>query len=357
MRTIGFLDIETWGGNKAFAVHLFGNRAGRFEYEKTIEYSSTGSSGDEFDTIGEFYLSLPLNLLNFRIMRFPFSDKQKLKDIIPFELDGLILGGSESIVFDSIALGESDGNFDVLVACIEKNTLGDILTNLASIGIDPQVVTSLELQSVLAKGNGDVASSLMDPSSLGSGERIEAAKKELVAHTLNLRTGPFAYTKDAEKLKKGIKLTAILFLLLALVINGDLALRLITAQKETSSVRKEMRNIYAGLFPGEKKITDEIYQLKSHMKELKERGEVITGLDPLQFMLELSRRTVPGVKFDEINLDREIVTTKGEAVAMDNVEKAKAMLSEFMTDATVSDIKTSVEGKIRFTVVAKVRSS
>jgi hypothetical protein len=74
-------------------------------------------------------------------------------------------------------------------------------------------------------------------------------------------------------------------------------------------------------------------------------------------MLELSRRTVPGTKFDEINLDRESVTIKGEAAAMDSVDKVKTKLSEFMTDTTVSDVKTSVEGKIRFTIVAKVRSS
>jgi type II secretory pathway component PulL len=197
----------------------------------------------------------------------------------------------------------------------------------------------------------------MNPSRLGSDERREAAKKELAVLTLNLRTGPFAYTKDAEKLKKGIKLTAILLVLLVLVINVDLAFRLISAQEEASSMRKEMRNMYAGLFPADKKIADEIYQMKSHIKELKERGEVITGLDPLQFMLELSQRTMPGVKFDEINLDREIVTIKGEAVAMDRVDDIKTRLSEFMTDASVSDIKTSVEGKIRFTVIAKVHSS
>lgn len=357
MRRAGFIDIQNgWNGNEALTVHVFGYRAGGFEREKSVNVAPSSSAVNELGEINEFYLSLPLRLLNFRIMRFPFSDRQKLKDVIPFELDGLILGGSESVVFDPIVLGKSGNDFDVLVAYAEKKALGEILTKLTTIGIDPQVVTSVELQSVVAKGNGDIAVNLMSSSSPGFDERIEAAKKELSAHTLNLRTGTFAYTKDAERITRSFKVTALLLLLLLLVINSDLFLRVITAKREASAVRSEIRSLYAGLFPDDKKITDELYQTKSHMKELQERETVVSGVFPLRFLRDLSQRTVQDAKFDEINLEREIVTMRGEALSLESVDKMKTKLWEFLKDVSVSDVKSSVEGKVRFTIVAKVRT-
>jgi len=358
MGRAGVIDVrDGWKGNEALTIYLFGSRGGKYEFEKTVDFTPPASPANLFEDITEFYLSLPVSSLNFRMLSLPFSDSQKLKSIIPFELDGLILGGSESIVFDSVVMDQSADTHDVVVTYIERRSLREILAGLSLAGMDPQVVTSIELQAILGKADGDIASHLMSPGSLSPDERIDAAGKELISPTINLRTGPFAFTRDSEKMKKSLRVTEILAVLLALVINADLAFKIIAERKEVSGVKKEMRSLYTGLFPNDKKITDELYQLKSKMKELRERGETIAGVSPLQLMTDLAQRTVPGVKFDEMNLDREVVTVKGEAVSMESVDRVKTKLSEFLNDVTASDIKSSVEGKILFTVVAKVRPS
>jgi len=343
---------DRWDGKEPLTIHVFKSRAGRYEFEKTVDFGPSSPEG-QLNGVIEFFLSLPLHQLNFRLMQFPFSDKEKLKSVIPFELDNLILGGAENAVFDSVVLGKTNNASDLLVAYGDRKTLRDVLTRLASLGIDPQTVTSLELGAAISKGANNLGPYLMEPEGMSSEQRIELAKKELAAPTINLRTGPFAYTMDVEKTRKRLKVTATLLLLLALVINSDLVLRLIVAKKGAASMKNEMRSIYTGLFPNDKKIGDEFYQLKSHMKELGEREALLTGVSPLPFLTELSRRTLPGVRFDEISLDKDVVTIKGEANSMDDADRIKSKLSDFLRGVIVSDIKTAVDGKIRFTVVAK----
>jgi len=358
MGRAGVIDIQGgWRGHETLAIHIFNRRAGKYEFEKTIDFSPSGFLGNQLEGVTEFSLSLPLSFLNFRLLKFPFSDRQKLKGVIPFELEGLVLGGPESVTFDSLVVSQSDGAFDVLVAYVERKTLQKVLASLSSGGIDPQVITSIELRGALNKADGDIASRLVNAGSLVLDERMDVAGKELLSPIINLRTGPFAYTRDIERMKKSLRVTAILSLLLALVINVDLALTIGAERREAFAVKKDIRSSYVGLFPNDRKITDESYQLKSKMKELREREDALAGIFPLRVMLDLAQRPVQGVKFDEMSLDKEIATMKGEAVSMEGVDRMRAKLSEFLNDVMASDIKTTVDGKIRFTIVAKVRQS
>jgi type II secretory pathway component PulL len=111
--------------------------------------------------------------------------------------------------------------------------------------------------------------------------------------------------------------------------------------------------MYATLFPNEKKVTDELYQMKSHMREIKEKGDALLGVYPLQFLLDISQTTVQGVSFTEIGIDRDLSTMQGEASSMDDIDKIKARLSASRANVSVSDIKPLPTGKILFTVVVK----
>lgn len=356
MKRIGFIDLQPSSQFPfPISIYVFKDNPTGYEFESTIKYSDEGafSLSASQDDIGEFYLSLPLELLDFRIVKLPFSGTEKIRKVIPFELDSLIMDGSDSVVFDSIVLGSSDDDFRILVAYVKKEILKDILTKLASLNIDPRIVTSIELQAVIRNGEEEIAARLMNQKKLDSDERVSRSREELSAHTINLRTGLFAYTKDAEKFGKLLKLTSVLFMLLVLVINFDLTFRIITTKGETSSIKKEMRNIYTDLFPGEKKIRDELYQMKSHMKELQEKMNTLKSVSPLQLMSKLSQETIPGVVINEINIDRGLITIKGEAGSLDETGKIKIRLSEFLTDVSITDIKPSRDGKTFFTVVAK----
>lgn len=355
MGKAALIDIrDGWDGKEAIPVYIFSSRGRRYEFERTVELSVRSSLPDGIDGSSEICLSLPLSFLNFRMMKFPFREERKLRDVIPYELDGLILAGSGNVVFDQVVLGPAgNDDFDVLVTFADKKVLGDILSRLGSMNLDPQTVTSLELRGALNRRREDLGSYLIEPEELRDDGRIEAAAQEISAPTINLRTGAFARTKDAEKTKKALKMTAVLSFLLALTINADLGFRFITAKREAASLRKEIRSFYSGFFPADRKITDELSQMKSRLKELREKGDVMAGVHPLRFLMDLSRRTLTGVRIDEFDLGRELITVKGEARSIENVDEMKSRLSEFLKDAEVPDIKTSVEGRTRFTIVAK----
>lgn len=353
MRRIGFIDLES---KKSGNVYVFSGGNGRYELETSSEYSENIVSPlPGVADISEFYLSLPLELLNFRILKLPFSDRDKLLKVIPFELEGLMMESSENVIFDAVVLDGSGDTFDVLVTYIERGILKDILMKLAFLHIDPPIVTSIELQTIIRGGMEDIALRLVNADKLDRDERISVAKSELLTHTINLRRGTLAYTKDIEKTQKAMKMTVVLFVLLALVINTYLVFKIVTTKDEASSVKRELRNIYTGLFPNEKKITDELYQIKSHVKELKERGDALIGVYPLQFLLDLSQKTVPGVAFNELSMDKDLIMMKGEASSMSDVDRVKIRLSEFLTNVSASDIKPLTAEKILFTVIAKGR--
>jgi len=351
MKTIGFIDFTSEHSGE---IYVFSGRAGRFELAKVVHYAREGSSQlQELSGIGECYLSIPLEMLDFRIMKFPFSEKEKITKVIPFELGALLMEGADHVVFDAVVLGSGEDGFNVLVTYIDKGILREILSRLASLNIDPQVVTSLELQAVARNGSGDIAARLMDASPLDHDARISLAMNELSRHTINLRTGPFAYTRDRERVGKKLRVTFALSLLLALVINAYLVFGIVLARTEASFLKKDMRSIYTALFPNEKRVTDELYQLKSHMREVKDKGDALIGVYPLQLLLDLSRKTIQGVAFNEIILDRELSTMRGEASSVDDIDKIKTRLSAPQMNVSVSDIKPLPTGRILFSIVVK----
>jgi type II secretory pathway component PulL len=358
MNKVGFIDLQAKAVDKLVGnIYVFSGRPGRYELENSMEMEYAGDHAFPLDTrlVGEFYLSLPVKLLNFRVLRLPFSDREKLLKVVPFELEGLMLEGPENVVFDVTVLGPAGDAFDVLVTYVEKGLLRELLDKLSPVGIDPQVVTSIELQTGVKEGTEGIALKLIDGRSPAPEERMAAAKNELLNHTINLRTGTFSYTKDAEKVEKRVKVTSALLIALALIINAYLIFGMVIVKREVSAVKGQMRSTYSALFPAEKNVADELYQLKAHIKEMKEKGDALIGIHPLQFLLDLAQKNLQGVAFSEIALDRDIITAKGESASMDDIDKVKTRLSEFLTDVTVSDIKPSAGGKTFFTVIARGR--
>jgi type II secretory pathway component PulL len=356
MKKVGFIDLQSKTADRLTGtIHVFTGRPGSYELEKSVEYAGDRAFPLDTTDVSEFTLSLPVELLNFRVLKLPFSDREKLQKVIPFELENLMMENAENVVFGATVLGTSGDNFDVLVTYIERGVLKEILANLSSVQIDPHVVTSLELQSGVREGTEGIAQRLMNQERLTPEERTAAVKNELLNPTINLRTGPFAYTRDTEKVRKKLKITAGLLIALALLINAYLIFGILTAKSEASSVREELRSVYTALFPADKRINDELYQMRSHMKEIKEKGDALIGVQPLQLLLDLSQKSPQGIAFNEIGLDRNLITIKGEAASMNDIDRVKTRLSEFLRDVSVSDIKPSAGGKTFFTIVAKGR--
>lgn len=315
--------------------------------------------GRTFEDIEESFLSLPLSLLSFRILELPFSDMEKIRDVLPFELDGLILGGSERIVFDLHPLGETNGKYKTLVIYLMKDTLGMILDRFKTAKVDPRMVTSIELASVYDSfgSEEEIPNLLLNPKPIADENRMDVAIKEIAHPTLNLRRGEFSYTVDSEKTKRSLKLTAILVACLGLVFLSDTTLKSLSTKRGISSVKDEMRKTYLGVFPNEKRITNELYQMKAHLKELKEKERLFIGISPLHFLLDLTSVSEPGTSFTEITIDKERIVLKGECPSLSHVQRVKKSLERFLMDVNISDTKAFSQDRTLFTITAKGRKA
>jgi len=365
MRKIGFIDIHPrntasssdleqegleWQDNSL--IYIFKDYSGRHELDKTLEYSSDTVPLD----IAEFYVSVPVELLNFRIINLPYSDKEILRKVIPLELENLIIVNPKDIVFETVLLNDTGSGFDVLVIYAGKSTLDALIGKLALKNIDPRIITSIDLRKIIdagAAGEPVAAGHLANLDRPVDFNRVSAAEEELSNPTINLRTGPLAYTKDIAKMSRKLRKTAILGILLAVVINVDIAFNLVMTKKEVSSQKREMRNMYTALFPDEKRIVDELYQMKSHISGMKEKSDALTGVNPLKFLLEISKKPAEGIIYSEIQLEKGFIKMMAEATSMEAVDRERSRLSEYLSDVSVSNVKPVPNGRIFFTVAAK----
>lgn len=349
-----FIDIR----EEMLGIYLFAVRGGGFELKDRRTYPFPQHGDFPADISGydveNAYISLPLSSLNFRVIDLPFSDMDRIRDVLPFELDGLILGGAAGVVFDDIIVGKSDAASQVLAVYTEKTRIREILDKVKACNIDPAVITSLELRSLTK----DFApAKLASPAPLEDEERISLAIEEMKSPTVNLRRGEFAFTRDIEKTRKSLRMTGVLLILIALVLSGSLLFRIVSVRSEIAFLRNEMRKDYQALFPGEKNIVNELYQLKSHMKELKARQEIFLGGKPLHVLLGLSRLDRNGVVFNEVTVDRENLIFKGEAPSLGDVQKVKEELDIVFSEVRIADSKSSAQGRMLFTITAKGREA
>jgi len=372
MKTIGFIDIHPQNriskrhlapgqsdafGNDASAVYLFRESGREYAYERTLAYSAQTDRRN----IDMFYVSIPAVMLDFRILNVPFPDKEKITGIIPLELDNLIMGGSGEIVFDSVVIGGDETSLEVLVIYIRKEVLQQVLADLSHSNVDPRVITSLDLgphaDAGESSGRGryaeDLIGQLSHPREWNETNRIQTAQREISHPSINLRTGSLAYRRDQEKTGKIFKIAAVLALLLVLIVHANILFQTFMIKKEASFIAKEIRMAYGKLFPGEKRTIDELYQLKSHIREMTEKDNAWTGVRALPLLLDLSKRRDSNVIYTDIHIERHLIKMKAEAPSMGDLDKIKMKLSEFLTDVSISDIRPASNGKVVFTVVAK----
>jgi type II secretory pathway component PulL len=353
MQTSIFLDFR----ENELCAYIFKTNGNRHDVQEVRRYPVSDKYDFTLDIntagVENAYVSLPVHSLNFRVLELPFSDKDKIREVLPFELDGIILGGADGVIFDDAVAVTADSK-RILAVYIEKKEIRQLLAKLTSYGLDPVYITSLELRTILRDFTPE---KLLAPVVVDDQERLKLAAEEMKAPVINLRRDEFAFTREIEKTRKSLRVTAVLFMVLALVLSVNLVFQIISVRNETASVKNDMRKQYQEMFPGEKNIMNELYQLKSHMKELKDKEDVFVGVKPLDLILKLSGVERQSVVFNEISEDKGNITLKGEAPSLSDVQKVKGSLESLFPEITISDSKSSAQGRMLFSITAKEKKS
>lgn len=85
------------------------------------------------------FVAIPDDLISFRNVALPFRDEKKIRQALPFEVEGTLPYPVEDLVFDFVPTRDRLGG-TVLAASIRRDDLSRCLESLRSNGIDPEVL-------------------------------------------------------------------------------------------------------------------------------------------------------------------------------------------------------------------------
>jgi len=345
-----FIDIA----DNRLNTYVFDARQGRYELKESRDYPLSGKYDFASDMmpggIEDVFLSLPVSMLNFRVMELPFSGRERIREVLPFELEGMILGGTDKALMDGIVVGKTDSKYQVLAVYIEKNVIKDILGKLNSFGVDPAFITSLELAKIVKDFS---PGKLLSFPSIDANERIELAREEMRYPSVNLRRGEFAYTRDVERTRKSLRTTVVLAIFVCIAVSANLFFQIAATKNEVAGLKRDMLKSYRELFPQDKNIMNVLYQLKSHMKELSGKEALFIGEDPLNLLWKLAQADRASAVFYEITTDKGMLVLKGEARSLGDIQKIKDNFGTLFDDVNIADSKASAQGRMLFTITAK----
>ena len=350
---IGFID---WTEGK-LSLYVFKKKGSQYTHVDTLTVPVNEELNQSFlasvvkPNIEQVYLSVPINLLTLRELRFPFSDKNKIKETIPYELEGILLGSVSDYSIDCIITDISDSGSNALAACMEKTKLRHVIDLFLSVGLEPLVITSLDLRLYSKNIN-----MLFEGPTLGEGIRAEAAREELVNLSINLRQNDLAYKGDIERIKKSLRLTGVLVFLILLIIGSYAAIKLITLKKDNALITKELNAIYHSAFPADTKIADAVRQFKGNLHSLKEKKTILVGIPVLDILLDIANHKNKNITLNELNIDEENMLIKGTGLSFENTDEFKNALSSSFADVKVVDSKSSPDKKISFSIIMKEKA-
>ncbi|MEW6715257.1 MAG: GspL/Epsl periplasmic domain-containing protein [Nitrospirota bacterium] len=346
----GFID---WT-DKELHLYIFRKSRGGYSLEETktlplegeLDQNSISSLiTGSFENIS---LSLPLNILSLREMSFPFSDRKKIKETIAYELEGSLLGNVNDYSIDYMITGSAENAAKVLAVCIEKRRLREIIDIFSSSGLEPKLITSIDIR--LAGGE---SIKLLEGSVSDTGIRAGAAGKELSEQSINLRQDDLSYKKDIEQTRKTLQLSAFLLLILLLMLLTNTMITFTSLKKEQKLLSKNIQTVYQTAFPEDKKVVDAVRQFKGNINTLKKKNAVLEGLPALDILQNIANLKNKNITLYEFSADENSIVVKGSAASFEEVESFKTALSSSFENAKVSDSSASADKKINFTIIMK----
>jgi type II secretory pathway component PulL len=351
---IGFLD---WTAGK-ISLFVFDRKGGHFSLVETGTISVEGDI-EEADLaslvrtdIEHFYLSVPANILSLRELTFPFSDRNKIKDTLPYELEGVLYGNTGDYSIDHHIMESSESSSQVLAACMEKTRLKHIIDQFTSAGIEPEVITSIDLN--LSHGEID---KLLDKPETDENIRAEAARGEIADPIINLRQGDLAYKGNIERIRKSLRYTSVLVLVLLLIISSGSAIRLSSVKNENKRITRMISATYQRSFPDDKKIVDPIRQFKGNMNRLRSKKNIFIGIPVLDIMRSITEYQDKEIELSELSVERHKILIKGSAFSFENVDRLKNSLESVFSDVSVTDSESSPDKKIIFSISMRAYDS
>ena len=312
---------------------------GRFRvYDEEAKSSSPAAEKIEdllkvLDRNRALRLYISLDAFSLRKTVLPDLDRDKMREILPFEMEGLFLSPSSALVFDSYPIRPAENGTECLVFALKKET--------AEKYIAPFVKAGLNIVSLSPAWDDRLS---------------EYGLNEGVFYKTALNLVPEGLTGEKKKRKAmDIYQTAFIYAIaVLLVFMTGLSFRYYLILKKEAGIKKEVSAVYAGLFPGQKMPPDLYYGVQSKLVELKQNYRVFKGIEVLGILKSVSESSREGVRVKEINMDGNKATLKGEGSDYSAVEQFRNNLKKSFGDIQLLETRNMPDGKSGFAIEVTV---
>ncbi len=268
--------------------------------------------------------------------------------------DGRALGvyhNRELVYFRALGDGELKSEIGKTLAALEFSKgvkVEQVFLMGDAAGTDPDFLSSGDHDLTLLPVSGRLAEAFgNDHGSALQLAGIWALANETVSGTpVNFRYGALAYTAGFEKVRKQLRISAILASLLILILLAESGIRYHLVKKDVDSLDNSIRTIYREIFPARKKPVDEVAELKS---EIKRMGGDAGAPNPLASMKRIAEIKGDGIAgFYEAEFEGNQVRLKGDADSFQAVNDFKTRCGALFTAVEVGEIKSRAGGGVSF---------
>ncbi len=187
--------------------------------------------------------------------------------------------------------------------------------------------------------------------------RAKVTKNNL---SFNFRRGQYALRGEWANLKKRLVFLAAILAMAVSIMAGSMALKFAEKAGRLNKMQEEMTEVYRSLFPEATTIVDVPLQIRSAIRELQEKGNLVSGNQAtvLAVLKEVSRLPeLVTVEFQELALGAAELKLSGHTASFEAVNKIKEALgaSQLFSNIQVTDAKMSLDGtRIDFRLVITI---
>jgi hypothetical protein len=308
---------------------------GRFRVydEEAKRFSSEAENIEDLlkalDRSRDLRLYIGLEAFSLRKTVLPDFGRDKTKEILPFEMEGMFLGPSSALVFDFYPIRPAEKGTECLVFALKKE--------MAEKYIAPFVKAGLNIVSLSPAWDDRLS---------------EYGVEEGLFYKTALDLAPAGLTGEKKKKKamdvyRSAFIYAVAVLLVFLL---GLSFRYYLILKKEAEIKKEVSAVYAGLFPGQKMPPDLYYGVQAKLVELRQNYRAFKGLEVLGILKSVSESSREGVRVKEINMDGDKATLKGEGADYTSVEQFRDGLRKSFGDVQLLETRKMPDGKSGFAI-------
>jgi general secretion pathway protein L len=208
----------------------------------------------------------------------------------------------------------------------------------------------------------DLGGQLIDGTFLPAVALALRAKAARAERSFNFRRGQYALKGEWANLKRKLVLLAALLGVTVLILIGSMAFKYSDQAGRAAQLQAEMVDVYRSLFPEATTIVDVPLQLRSVIRNLQEKGSLLTGgqASALAVLKEISSLPdLATVEIQEFAMSNEEVKLTGSTASFEAVNQMAGALgkSTFFSKVQVSDAKMSLDGsRIDFRLLLSLAS-